>query len=83
MYELSSFHGGNLLAAQQRFEDMKGRWAVGYLSQKESVASTVPAPVGGGGSTAVPVDQPAADLDEAERRALEELRQIDALDFAF
>jgi hypothetical protein len=83
MYELSSFHGGNLLAAQQRFEEMKGRWAVGYLSQKESVAATVPAPVGGGNAMTVPADEPAVDLDEAERRALEELRQQDALDFAF
>jgi hypothetical protein len=83
MYELSTFHNGNLLQAQQRFEEMKGRWALGYINSKESVSNSLPAPVGGGSGLATPAEQPAADLDEAERRAMEELRAMDALDFAF
>jgi hypothetical protein len=47
--ELSSFYGGNLIQAQQRYENLRAEWVGRYVDQKQSVASAQgvhPAPAG-------------------------------------
>lgn len=76
VYEVSSFHNGDLHAAQARIEEYVTRRIERYMAQKSSVTAGTPEPLGGGGGvTQTPVDA-ALNLDDAETRAMEELRQL-------
>lgn len=67
--ELASFHDGNLLSAQQRYEQMKADVLTRYIGQKESVSPETQTPSGGGTLT---VEGPEViDLDDARRLSLE------------
>lgn len=67
VYELSAFHDGSLIEAQQRYEQIVNNRVERYLASKQA---PVPAsgPVAGSGTSDIPV-QP-SDLQEAYRAAL-------------
>lgn len=78
IYELSSFHNGNLLQAQQRFDAIFNDRMARYIAQKQNAAGTPglssPAP-GGGSSTAGPILDP----ESAHKAGLAALAQLEAL----
>ena len=77
VYELASYHNGNLLEAQQRYEDIIASRLERFLAQKSAVAQQGAAPLPGGG---VQTQEPAVfgNLDDAHDAAMEYLRQVDA-----
>jgi hypothetical protein len=82
IYELSSFYDGDLLKAQQRYENIVGERVQRYLASKGSVASA-PAnqPVGDGtATTAQPGDAPKT-LEDARKEAEAFLKANDQFDF--
>lgn len=78
IYELSAFHDGSLVEAQQRYEQIVQARLERYLNGKQAT-SVASAPVAGGGTSEVPT-QP-VDLDEALKAALGHLAEagIDSL----
>jgi hypothetical protein len=78
VYELSAFHDGSLLEAQQRYEQIVQNRVERYLASKQAV-TPASGPVHGTGTSEVPV--PVSDLQEAYRAALGHLAEqgIDSL----
>lgn len=80
IYELSSYHQGNLLESQKRYEEIVQSRLERFLAQKATAVGTPGlAPVSGG---ALQSSQPVQykSLDEAHVAAMESLRQMEALE---
>lgn len=59
IYQLAFSHGGDLLAAQQAYNDLQANWATQYLNQKQAVPSSFqnqPSGVGQAGEPVVPFE---------------------------
>lgn len=82
IYELAMAHDGNLLNAQQRYEEIKSGVLSSYLDGKQQVATTPVAPVSGGGTVSNVPRKPTS-LEEATDIAMETLRQagLDTVEF--
>lgn len=79
IYELSSYHQGDLLQAQQRYEDIATNRLTRFLQQKEqAVGNTGVGPVVGGQTISSQPQTYGGDLNEAHKAAMERLRQIEA-----
>jgi len=81
IYELSSFYDGNLLTAQQRYEQIVSSRISAYLSDKQSASET--SGLGPAAGAGLPSEQPVAPqtLEEAQRAAMRYLGEagIDTL----
>lgn len=77
IYELASYHNGNLIQAQQRYEDIVTGHLARYVASKQSAAQGSQPLSGGGTQTTEP--QTFETLDDAHKAAMEHIRQLDAL----
>lgn len=80
VYELSSFHGGNLLNAHQSLEDYVQYRLQKYVGQKESLSANEAVRPIAGGSVITESAPKIETLDQAFDAAMEHLRQIEAQD---
>lgn len=76
IYELSSFYGGNLMSAQQRYESLRAEWVGRFVASKQSVASAqgvhpapAAAPVATQRTEPQTVKEAAAEIEEFMRAA--------------
>lgn len=76
VYELSSFHNGNLIAAQQRYESIMADRLQRYLASKQGAVQSHGTPM----VANTPVDSAPQfkNLDEAHSALMEHLRNIEA-----
>ncbi len=77
IYELSSFFDGNLLQAQQRYEQVFATRLGRYLQQKQSVEHTL-APTSAAPTAPAPKVEVITNMDAAHRAAMEHLRRVEA-----
>lgn len=77
IYEIGAYYDGNLITAQNRYEEIIGKRMTSYLTTK-SVAAQAPSVPGGQIIAASVTDSPQT-LDNAHRQAMERLREIEAL----
>lgn len=77
IYELASYHNGNLIQAQQRYEDIVTGHLARYVASKQGAAQGSQPLPGGGTQTTEP--QTFGNLDEAHAAAMEHIRHLDAL----
>lgn len=77
--ELSSFYNGDVVAAQQRYEQDFQRRMGRYLAGKQAASDIAPSvPPGGSPAASTPVEPHEETLDEVEEWAVEHLRQLQA-----
>lgn len=81
VYELSSYYGGNLLQAQQRYEGLFQDRLSRYMSSKGQAVEMGGVPLGGVVQPTETVQKatPSNDFEGAHQNVLERLRQLDAL----
>jgi hypothetical protein len=79
IYELSSYHNGNLLQAQQRYDQVLNDHLARYLNSKQGVANDVASLPGVSALTGQPAAKPRT-LDEGHAMAMEVLKQLEASD---
>lgn len=77
VYELSSFYNGNLLQAQQRYEQVINDRFARYLEQKKSVPSGAGSPAANGASSET---GPILDSEAAHKAGLAALREYEAVE---
>ena len=78
IYELSSFHNGNLIEAQHRYEAIVGNRLERYFASKQSAAQDPSVqPPAGAGVISTQEDTPET-LEEAAEWAVEHLRGLQA-----
>lgn len=77
IYEIGAYYDGNLIAAQNRYEEIIGKRLTSYLAAKGAAAQAPSVP--GGQIIAAPVTGSPQTLDSAHNMAMERLREIEAL----
>lgn len=76
IYEIGAFYDGNLLRAQERYEEVIGKRLTSYLANKAAAAQAPP--VSGASVIATPQPDTPLSLNQAHELALERLRAIEA-----
>jgi hypothetical protein len=87
VYELSSYHEGNLLQAQERLEQYFNNRLARYFEQKARVASAPEhQPISGGGAASAVLPETSGDsttdLDKAHQAALEHVAGLETVDWS-